>query len=187
MLDPNGITTRGRYCRSTGGDVPCLADVPATNLIEVRRLTDGPLPKLSEQVTCYLDNIGMVDGVVMHSAPGGFVLQIVTNPQRRSRIEARLAWLRSAELQNDQRKSVRIVPAHRAVQIKLQDAEAAEAIIADLFRTGAALLLNQRPDVGSTVTVGKRYATVVRHTPEGVGVAFRMPFDPLTFNEHVIL
>ncbi|MCJ2085827.1 PilZ domain-containing protein [Methylobacterium sp. E-005] len=139
------------------------------------------------RIACYLDNIGLIDGVALHGFPGGFILQVIANPERRSRMEARLAWLRSAKLQNDQRKSVRIVPVHRAVQIKLQDAQAAEAIIADLSRTGAALLLNQRPDVGSTVTVGKRYATVVRHTPEGVGVAFRMPFGPLTFNEHVIL
>jgi hypothetical protein len=60
-------------------------------------------------------------------------------------------------------------------------------MVADLSMTGAALVLDERPDVGAIVTVGKRYATVVRHTPDGVGVAFRMPFGPLTFNEHVIL
>nr|WP_276082342.1 PilZ domain-containing protein [Methylobacterium sp. GC_Met_2] len=98
-----------------------------------------------------------------------------------------MAWLRSAETRNDQRKAARIVPVHRAVQIRLQDAEAAEAIVADLSMTGAALLLNERPRVGALVTMGKRYATVVRHTAEGIGVAFRMPFGPLTFNEHVIL
>jgi hypothetical protein len=32
--------------------------------------------------------------------------------------------------------------------------------------TGAALLLSERPEIGTTVTVGKRYATVVRHTLE---------------------
>ena len=58
-------------------------------------------------------------------------------------------------------------------------------IVADLSMTGAALLLDERPQVGTTVS--KRYATVVRHTPEGVGVAFRLPFGPLTFNEQVIL
>ena len=63
----------------------------------------------------------------------------------------------------------------------------AEAHVADLSMTGAALILDERPLVGALVTVGKRYATVMRHTAEGVGVAFRLPFGPLTFNERVIL
>nr|WP_276082057.1 PilZ domain-containing protein [Methylobacterium sp. GC_Met_2] len=128
-----------------------------------------------------------MDGVVLHGRPGGFVFQVVANPERRSRIEARLAWLRTADEQDDQRKATRIVPVHRQVQVLLQGARVAEALVADLSMTGAALLLEKRPEVGATVTVGKRYATVVRHTAEGIGVAFRMPFGPLTFNERVIL
>lgn len=122
MLDRFKISTKGRYCLSGGEDVLCLADVSATDFIELRRLTDGPLPRQSDRVICYFEG--------------------------------------------DQ---------------------ASEAVVADLSMTGAALLLDERPQVGATVTVGKRYATVVRHTPEGVGVAFRMPFGPLTFNERVIL
>jgi len=76
---------------------------------------------------------------------------------------------------------------HREVRVQLRADRVSNAMVADLSMTGAALVLDERPDVGATVTVGKRYATVVRHTPEGVGVAFRMPFGPLTFNERVIL
>ncbi|MCJ2068143.1 PilZ domain-containing protein [Methylobacterium sp. J-030] len=187
MLDQLRITTKGRYCSSGGADVPCLADVSATDIIELRRIEHGSLPDSGVRVACYLDNIGLIYGVVLHGSPTGFVLQVMANPERRSRIEARLAWLRSAETRNDQRKAVRIVPVHRAVQVRLQDAEAAEAFVADLSMTGAALILDERPSIGTLMTVGKRYATVMRHTAEGIGVAFRLPFGPLTFNERVIL
>lgn len=60
MLDRFRIATKGRYCLSGGENVLCLADVSAPDLIELRRLTEGPLPKRDERVTCYLDNIGMV-------------------------------------------------------------------------------------------------------------------------------
>ncbi|MCJ2089543.1 PilZ domain-containing protein [Methylobacterium sp. E-005] len=187
MPDQFKITTMGRYCVAGGEDVQCLADVSATDEIELRRLAEGPLPKTGTRVACYLDNIGLMDGVVLHGRRGGFVFQVVANAERRSRIEARLAWLRTADDRHDQRKAARIVPVHREVQVHLLDARAAKALVADLSMTGAALLLDERPQVGATVTVGKRYATVVRHTPEGVGVAFRLPFGPLTFNERVIL
>jgi hypothetical protein len=187
VLDRFRITTKGRYSLSGGEDVLCLADVSATDLIELRRLTEGPLPKRSDHVICYLDNIGMLDGIVLQGRPGGFVFQVVASPERRSRIEARLTWLRNAGERGDQRKAARIVPVHREVQVQLRGDRVSEAVVADLSMTGAALLLDERPQVGATVTVGKRYATVVRHTPEGVGVAFRLPFGPLTFNERVIL
>jgi hypothetical protein len=187
MLDRFQIATQGRYCSAGGEDVQCLADVSATDFIELRRLADGPVPKSGTHVTCFLDNIGLMDGVVRLGRPGGFVFEVVANPERRSRIEARLAWLRSADDRHDQRTAVRIVPVHREVQIQLLGTHVAEAVVADLSMTGAALLIDERPQVGTSVTVGKRYATVVRHTPEGVGVAFRLPFGPLTFNERVIL
>jgi hypothetical protein len=129
----------------------------------------------------------MVDGVVLHTQPSGFTFRVVASPERRSRIEARLTWLRSAGERDDQRQATRIVPVHREVRVQLQSNRVTEAVVADLSMTGAALFLTARPEIGTTITVGKRYATVVRHTLEGIGVAFRMPFGPLTFNERVIL
>lgn len=187
MSDNLIITTKGRYCLIGGEDIPCLADLSSSASIELRRVTNGVLPEVEARIICFLDNVGMVDGVVLHARLGGFIFQIVASPERRSRIEARLSWLRSAGERNDQRQATRIVPVHREVRVQLRAGQVSNAMVADLSMTGAALVLDERPDVGATVTVGKRYATVVRHTPEGVGVAFRMPFGPLTFNERVIL
>ena len=115
MVDQSRITTKGRYCLPGGEDVSCFAHVSAIDIIELRRVVYGSLPGSGVRIVCYLDNIGLIDGVVLHGAPNGFILQVIANPERRSRMEARLAWLRTAETRNDQRKAVRIVPVHRAV------------------------------------------------------------------------
>ncbi|MER2198430.1 PilZ domain-containing protein [Methylobacterium brachiatum] len=187
MLEQLYVTTKGRYCLPGEVDIQCLADVSAPDVIELRRLIEGPLPEAEARITCFLDNVGMVDGVVLSARPGGFIFRVVASPERRSRIDARLSWLRSADRRDDQRQATRIVPVHREVRVQLRAGRVSEAVVADLSMTGAALLLSERPEIGTTVTVGKRYATVVRHTPDGVGVAFRMPFGSLTFNERVIL
>lgn len=187
MSERPKIATEGRYCVLGGEDVQCFAEVYAMDLIELHPLIESAKPERGDRITCCLNNIGMVDGFVIQLRQDGFVIQVVASPERRSRIEARLAWLRDAGERNDQRKAARIVPVHRLVRVQLEDDRVSEAVVADLSMTGAALLLNERPEVGALVTVGKRYATVVRHTPEGVGVAFRMPFGSLTFNERVIL
>jgi len=187
VLERLRITTRGRYCLHGEADIQCLADVSATDVIELRRLVEGPLPEAEARITCFLDHVGMVDGVVLQARLGGFTFRVVGSPERLSRIDARLSWLRSADGRDDQRQATRIVPVHRSVRVQLRADHVSEAVVADLSMTGAALVLEERPPVGATVTVGKRYATVVRHTPEGVGVAFRMPFGSLTFNERVIL
>jgi hypothetical protein len=187
MVEGFKVATSGRYCLTGGDDVQCLADVSATDAVEIRRLSVGPLPKSGTRVACYLDNIGLMDGIVLYGRPSGFAFQIVANPERLSRIEARLAWLRTADTRNDQRKAARIIPVNREVKVHLLGAPLTEALIADVSMTGAALLMDERPQVGATVTVGKRYATVVRHTAEGIGVAFRLPFGSLTFNERVVL
>jgi hypothetical protein len=187
VLDLFKIATKGRYCVSRGEDVLCFADVTAADFIELRRFKEGPLPNSGDRIICYLDNIGMLEGVVLYGRHGGFVFQLMANYERRARIEARLTWLRNAGEREDQRTAARIVPVHRDVRVKLLSDRVFDATVADLSMTGAALLLDDKPHVGTIVTVGKRYATVVRHTPDGIGVAFRLPLGPLTFNEQVIL
>ena len=149
MLDRFRIATKGRYCLPGGQDVPCLAEITAADSIALRRVAHGALPGVGVRIACYLDNIGLVDGVVMRGFPSGFALQVMANPDRRSRMEARLTWLYSAETRNDQRTAARTVRVHRAVQIRLQGTEATDAVIADLSMTGAALLSDARPKVGA--------------------------------------
>lgn len=87
----------------------------------------------------------------------------------------------------DRRKAARIVPVRYNVSVALQGIQAVGAFSTDLSESGTALIMNKRPQVGASVMLGKRYATVVRHTPKDVSGAFCLPFGALTFDERVIL
>lgn len=135
MLDRLKITIKDRYCLPGGEDVRCLADVSASDLIELHRLTGEPLLKRDDHVIRYLDNIGIPGGVVLHDRPGGFVFHVVGNPERHSRIQARRTWLRKAGERKDRRKAVRIVTTHRDVRVRLVGDRMSKAIVAGLSLT----------------------------------------------------
>lgn len=140
------------------------------------------------KATCYLDLVGVVPGLIGEVSPIGFTMFMEAGAERRKRIEDRLAWLRARSDESaDQRRDPRIVPVQKAVDVRLPNNQTVAAQIVDLSMSGAALATSERPDLGSAVTVGKRFATVVRQTEDGFAVQFKLPFSPITFNEHVVL
>ncbi|ACL59041.1 PilZ domain-containing protein [Methylobacterium nodulans] len=175
----------GRYLLPNGHEHAC--ETRTFSLTEAELIAAVPgLP--GDPVTIYLNTIGAVTGVIRSLTPAGFIVAIEIGPGRRARIAARLAWLAArASGKIDQRSDVRIVPATKAVQVKLPDGSVLPGSLIDLSMTGAAIAVAARPAVGATVTVGKRFATVVRHLDGGIAVAFRLPFRPETFNESVVL
>ncbi|WP_298952290.1 PilZ domain-containing protein [uncultured Methylobacterium sp.] len=138
-----------------------------------------------EPVTLYLDNVGALTGTIVATAPDGFRLRIEVNAERRVRIAARLDWVAArGEGGVEQRSDVRIVPTVTDVRVRLPDGTHVAGSIVDMSMTGIALAIPVQPPVGSQVTVGKRFATVVRHLDGGFAAAFKLPFRPETFSQH---
>lgn len=80
MLDRGRFATSGRYRLSGGEDVQRLGNASATDFIERRRLTVGPVHGTGERVIYYLNDRGMHDGVVLPGQPNGFVFEVVASP-----------------------------------------------------------------------------------------------------------
>jgi hypothetical protein len=140
------------------------------------------------KTTCYLDAIGVVPGRISEVNSAGFTMLVEASAGRKARIDNRLAWLRAhANDTADQRNDPRIVPTQRAVNVTLSNGQTVRAEIVDLSMSGVALATSERPYPGSAVTVGKRFAIVVRHTADGIAVRFKLPYSPTTFNECVVL
>ncbi|GJD69364.1 PilZ domain-containing protein [Methylobacterium gnaphalii] len=182
------VTAAGRCTIGDGEEFACVVNMPDSETAEV---TCDYLPSdedIGQEVICYVDGIGPVAGSVRELTDSGFVIGVEVNAERHARIEARLTWMR-AHVQGlaDRRTNTRIVPKHRRTTVKCPDGRLIDAEIADLSMSGAGLVLAEKPNVGAVVTVGKRFATVIRHKDDGIGVAFRLPFSAETFNEHVVL
>lgn len=182
------IETQGRFLLENGIESNCGARISPNSIFEIIR-HGGMLPiRRGMKATCYLDSVGVVPGLIGEVSPVGFTMLMEASAERRRRIEDRLAWLRARAGETaDQRSDPRIVPVQKAVNVRLPNSQTVAAQIVDLSMSGAALATSERPALGSAVTVGKRFATVVRQTEDGFAVQFKLPFSPITFNEHVVL
>jgi hypothetical protein len=179
------IRVPGRYLLPNGGEHAC--ETRQLSIAEAELVAAVP-GRPGDPVTVYLDTIGAISGIVRGTTPTGFTVAIEATPGRRARIAARLDWLAArASGAAEQRSDARIVPAAKGVQVRMPDGALVPGTVIDLSMTGAAVALDARPAVGATVTVGKRFATVVRHLESGIAVSFKLPFRPETFNESVVL
>lgn len=174
----------GRCMLSNGEEFVCEAidaSSRAMTIVAKRRVP------IHEPVVCYLNQIGVVHGLVSHCVANGFVIELDVSADRRSQIAARLEW--QATRTSEQRAAPRIVPIHRAVEVRLGDAALLQGVICDISLTGAAITLAEPidPVIGSIIRVGKRYATVVRLLTDGIAVQFKLPFVPETFSPYVVL
>ena len=143
-----------------------------------------------QDAICYLDAIGALPGRIGGGRKDGFVLHLRLTRARAARVAARLLW--QAEQRGrpvEQRANPRIVPHHRQVTVRLPDGSAAEGRIDNLSKSGALVTLAAPVPlrVGAGVTLGKRYATVVRLQRDAVAVQFRLPFCDGTFHPGLVL
>lgn len=184
-----GITTRlpvelpGRVMFSDRVEMPCLA-VSISNL-EFEAVS----PKagaIGERVVCYFEDIQRVEGEITQISEGGFVARIVTPPGSRDKTAARIRWALEKGTRKDNREAVRIEPVHKSVELKIGE-DIVKSRLIDVSVNGAAVVTSQRPEVGSSVTVGHTRANVVRHTDLGIAVKFVVPLPIGSFDENVIL
>ena len=179
------IVLNGRIRLQAGDEHTCRACFASSEAAEISVSTE--LPLLSK-VTGFFEGVGFVEGDIRAVTNEGFLLQVAGSAERRARIRDRLSWLKQqANEPVEQRGEPRIVPFTRHVLVTLGDASTVEAEIADLSRSGAFLVLPAEPALGSVILVGRRYADVVRQTPKGIAVKFKLPLSETTFTPSVIL
>ncbi|GLS42303.1 PilZ domain-containing protein [Methylobacterium brachythecii] len=182
------VTAAGRCTIGDGKEFACVVDMPDSETAAVSCDYLASDDDIGQEVICYVDGIGLIAGSVRDLTESGFMIGVEVNAERHARIEARLTWMREhVRGLADRRVGARIVPKHRRTTVKWPDGRLIDAEIADLSMSGAGLVLAEKPSVGAVVTVGKRFATVIRHKEDGIGVAFRLPFSAETFNEQVVL
>lgn len=176
---------RGRAMLAGGTEFPCRAEqISLQSAVIIAKIR----VEIGQVVVCSLDYIGILPGRVSSVTKQGFVLSLRIPEDHRGRVAARLDWhakrcVQSAEL----RGAPRIVPKHRAVEVRLGESIVLPGMIKDISLSGAAIDLNTDalPFVGTRVRVGARYATVVRLIPKGIAVQFIEPFTSDTFADCV--
>ncbi|MCJ2009156.1 pilus assembly protein PilZ [Methylobacterium sp. J-092] len=183
----DALILSGRVMVEGGPEYLCQARIDDLDAVAIQTPAPG---RPRDAAVCYLDKLGALPGRIGITDTQGFTLHPTLSAERRARITVRLAWHTSrAAWTAEQRAALRIVPEYRDVIVSLPEERGLHGLILDVSRTGAKIQLpfSTTTEVGASVTVGKRYASVVRVMDTVIAVKFRLPFSEGTFNTSIRL
>ena len=142
-------------------------------------------PQTSECIFVYVDVLGRLAGWASPRAPQGFRLDLNISESDRKKLEELIALIKSRAAAGLPlgREHERIVPAHREVAVADLAGGSRSGRLVDVSRSGAAVEVEGKFEVGDKVRIGERtQATVVRFIDNGVAVRFHslIPFEEFT-------
>jgi hypothetical protein len=145
---------------------------------------------LGEWVRAEIDDIGQIEGNVERLLDErGFVVKIEANEEQRASLFNKITWAeKHKDLEvSDKRKHPRFVPGDPHSKIVFADGTMIECFVVDLSVTGAGILADVLPPVGTVLAVGKIIGRVVRHFSGAFAVQFIQMQDRATVESLAIL
>jgi hypothetical protein len=130
--------------------------------------------RANERIVAYLEHIGRVEGRVVETDAQGFAIALNATTRKREKLAAQLTWLANKHelgLPEDRRHE-RYSPRSPRAELSMDDGRRYPCRIIDLSLSGAAIELEVRPALGTSVTLGTMRGRVVRHFQEGVAMEF---------------
>ena len=170
------ITVSGRLLAPDGLEYDCNVDNMSVAGIA---LTTTARPDAGSTVIVYLDGIGRFEGTVVRHLPSGFAMETAIAGPRLERVAQRLEW-QAHQAVHDHADEASGEPRQlgNASMVKFSDGRTAPCKILDLSLSGVLVATTVRPPVNTAVQVGKMAGRVVRHTPDGIDIAFEHMTEP---------
>jgi len=130
--------------------------------------------RLGERVVAYVDHVGRLEGLIARIFPSGFSMTIAASQRKRDKLAAQLTWLANRHILDlpEDRRHQRTADRDQMVTLVLEDGTQEQCAIVDLSVSGVAVVSLNRPQLGSSVWVGKTPGRVVRHLDNGFAVEF---------------
>jgi hypothetical protein len=165
------VNLLGRYMLADRREFPCQV----INMSPGGMALIAPISgNVGERVIAYVDHLGRLEGTVARTFNNGFAMTIAATARKRDKLAAQLTWLANRNILNlpEDRRHGRIVPRNPNARLTLPSGAVINVRIIDISLSGAGIATQQRPDVGSPVTLGKIPGRVVRHLEEGFAMEF---------------
>jgi hypothetical protein len=176
------LNLEGRYMLAGGQELSCQVANMSPGGVALMTATRG---RMGERVVAYVDHIGRIEGVITRQLPEGFALSITSSRHKREKFAAQLTWLANRHLLPEQRRHPRIPPRHSSAQLIFPNGLHVTCRVIDISQSGAGIASNQRPTLGSLVTLGKTAARVARYIDDGFAVEFIRLQHPDSLEENV--
>ncbi len=178
------VNLLGRYMLTDRHEYPCqVTDMSQGGMTMVAPVVGT----LNERVIAYVDHVGRLEGVIARVLENGFAMTIAATPRKRDKLAAQLTWLANRELLGtvDDRRHGRVEPRNPSSRLTLPSGNSLAVRVIDVSQSGCAIATDQRPGIGSQVTIGKTAGRVVRHLEDGFAIEYLRLQHPDFIEENV--
>lgn len=161
----------GRYMLPDRREYPCQV----VNMSPGGMALIAPVAgQAGERVIAYVDHLGRIEGHIARILPNGFALTISATPRKRDKLAAQLTWLANRHILGlpEDRRHGRIVPRNPITRLIMPNGINVSVRIIDVSQSGAGIATDQRPPIGTLITLGKVQGRVVRHLEDGFAIEF---------------
>lgn len=167
------LTLKGRFLAPDGGEHPC--SIRDMSLSGIALLCDTPIA-LGAHLIIYLDEFGRFEGDVVRTFDGGFAIETALSGPRRERVAERLDAYAKGDTAPPARAFQRFSASEGGFEetqvLHLPDGRNIRCRVVDMSLGGANVAIEEREPIGTPVSLGRMKGRVVRHTDEGIAIAF---------------
>jgi hypothetical protein len=127
-----------------------------------------------ERVIVHIDQFGRLEGPIIRTMDGGFVMEIIAPKKERYRLASKIEWYEKHKNHDveDLRAHTRIIPRNPYSTLVTGEGVTTDCLVRDVSASGVAVYADIVPAIGTPVAIGKIVGRVVRHFPEGFAVHF---------------
>lgn len=174
----------GRYMLPDRREFPCqVVNMSPGGMALIAPVSGQP----GDRVIAYVDHLGRLEGNVARVFQNGFAMTISATPRKRDKLAAQLTWLANRHILDspEDRRHGRFVPRNPIGRLILPNGLNLSCRIIDVSQSGAGIMSDQRPPIGTLVTLGKVQGRVVRHIDDGFAIEFTRLQHPDSLEENV--
>jgi PilZ domain len=178
------VNLLGRYMLADRREFPC----------QVVNMSPGGMAVIApvagtedERIIAYVDHLGRLEGRVARTFQNGFAMTISATARKRDKLAAQLTWLANRQILGlpEDRRHGRITPRNPTGRLIMPNGVNLTCRIIDVSQSGAGIATDQRPAIGTLVTLGKVQGRVVRHLEDGFAIEFTRLQHPDFLEENV--
>ena len=174
----------GRYMLPDRREFPCqVINMSPGGMAMIAPVSSQP----GDRVVAYVDHVGRLEGHIARIFDNGFAMTIAATTRKRDKLAAQLTWLANRHLLDspEDRRHGRFVPRSPVGRLILSNGLNVSCRIIDVSQSGAGIMSDQRPPIGSLVTLGKVQGRVVRYIDDGFAIEFTRLQHPDSLEENV--
>jgi hypothetical protein len=178
------VNLLGRYMLQDRREFPCqVTNMSPGGMALIAPVAGQP----GERVIAYVDHVGRLEGKIARQFQNGFAMTIAATARKRDKLAAQLTWLANRHILGlpEDRRHGRITPRNPVARLTLPNGMNVGCRVIDISLSGAAIASEQRPEIGTMVTVGKTPGRVVRHIEDGFAIEFLRLQHPDFLEENV--